>query len=519
MKKAIYLIGMVLLGGLHTQCVDVEEDVYAFVSPADYYKTADDLNKVLTGVYDRFQFGYGQSARMNYYLPLETASEFGAPTQTQDRPHLYNVWSGANDPNMTVDKWLHSYDIINMANVVVGRGEGIEMDATLKNRMFGEARYLRGLAYFNLVRLYGGVPIPETFTQGNVGLEIPRQSVDEVYAYLIADLQYAAENLPLRSEYASNQVWRATKGAAQAMLGKVFLTRGSMTGNTAFFEQSKRYSQLVIESGEYRLEPDFQDLWSWYNHGNKNGMESIFAVQHGNLSGEDNNMHVHMGVNIAVADPSLGKYMFHRFGPSVYAYNSYSDQDYRKSATFLTEITLSTGSSHKWVPGDKGFYPGSQGWQTATPGNAKFYDRSDMGFPGANIYIQRYAEVLLNYAEAENYLNGPTPDAHQKINLVRTRAKLNDLPQNLSPEQFAEAVYRERGWEFIGEGQLYHDGIRTGRITEKVKEEVAYGVAQGLNFYTPLQFAPTKNFLWKIPPYDLNSNPALEQNPDNENAL
>lgn len=518
MKKATYIIFSMLLG-LHTQCTDVDEEVFSFISPENFYTSAEDLNKVLTGVYDRFQFGYGQSGRLNYYLPLESLTELGAPNRTEDGAHLYNVWFGANDPDMAVNKWQHSYDIINTANVVLGRGEDIEMDEAAKARMFAEARFLRGISYFFLVRLYGGVPIPETFTQSKEGLDIPRKTVEEVYDYIIADLEYAAENLPLKSEYAESEKWRASKGAAQAFLGAVYLTRGSMTGNTEYFQQSKTYSQMVIESGEYALEADFRDLWTWYNPGNKNGVESIFEIQHGNLSGEDNNMHVHMGVNIAVADPNLGKYMFHRYGPSFYAYNSYSDQDYRKSSTFLTEVTLSNGSYYKWVQEDKGIYPGSEGWQSATPGNVKYYDRSDMAYPGANIYIMRYAEVLLNYAEAENALHGPTADAFEKINLVRNRALLDALTEGITQEQFADYVYRERSWEFIGEGKLYYDGIRTGKITEAVKAEVVYGNENGLFLYTPLQFAPTKDFLWKIPVYDLNSNPALEQNPDNENAL
>jgi hypothetical protein len=127
----------------------------------------------------------------------------------------------------------------------------------------------------------------------------------------------------------------------------------------------------------------------------------------------------------------------------------------------------------------------------------------------------RYADVLLNYAEAENELNGATADAYEKINMVRSRANLADLTDGLSPEAFSDSIYRERSWEFVGEVQMYFDAIRTDRIGENVKNHVAWGVENEINMYTPLEFVPSKEFLWKIPQYDLDSNPALSQNPDN----
>ncbi|WP_176956000.1 RagB/SusD family nutrient uptake outer membrane protein [Catalinimonas alkaloidigena] len=514
-----YLAFLLLAGGLQMQCTDLTEDTFTFISPETFYRNADDLDKALIGVYDRYQQHYGRDAR-GYFLKLECLSEFGAPNRTKDNPHLYNVWSDVNNPSNTIDKWQDSYEIINAANVVLGRGESIEMDATLKARMFAEARFLRGLTYFHLVRLYGDVPIPQSFTQGLDGLEIPRKPVDDVYEYLIADLHYAAENLPVRSTYAANDVWRASQGAAQAMLGKVYLYRGSMTGNRADFEESKKYSGMVIASSEYALEEDFKNLWFWWNTSAKNGVESIFEIQMAHIKNESNTLHIDGGIN--VVDENLGSYMYHRYGPSFTAYNSYSDQDARKEGTFLTEVALSNGNTIRWVEADKGTYPGSEGWNSACPGNLKYFDRTSESAtikePAANIYVMRYAEVLLNYAEAENELNGPTADAYEKLNQVRTRAQLDDLESGLSQEEFAAWVYQERGWEFIGEGQLYYDGIRTGRIADGVKAEVEYGVANELFLYTPLQFVPKKDFLWKIPTFDLNSNAELIQNPDNQSA-
>lgn len=113
-------------------------------------------------------------------------------------------------------------------------------------------------------------------------------------------------------------------------------------------------------------------------------------------------------------------------------------------------------------------------------------------------------------------MNGPAA-AYTYINRVRNRANLPDLTPGLGKEEFADAVYKERGFEFVGEGVLFFDELRTNRIGKNVANHVKWGNDNGINMYVnnPLQFTPSKNFLFKIPRYDLDSNPALIQNPDN----
>lgn len=231
------------------------------------------------------------------------------------------------------------------------------------------------------------------------------------------------------------------------------------------------------------------------------------------------------GVNIT--EFTLGCYMYRRFGPSIQHYLSYSDDDARKEGTFLTQFNATEKGNPSnilenivFVPEDKGFYPGSRGWKTASPGNVKFYDRTEesaiLKKPKANSYVIRFADVLLDYAEAENELNGPG-NAYEYLNKVHKRSLPDDLPTGMSPQEFSDAIYRERGWEFVGEGLLYFDELRTDRIGENVKNHVKWGNDEGIYMYvdTPLEFIPSKNFLFKIPQYDFDSNPALEQNPNN----
>lgn len=507
-----------------SQCTDLNEEPYTFLSPANYYKNADELNTALVGVYDGYQNGF--NGYYKYIMYLEVLTEFGSPAYAKDDAQLWNVWSDMNNSDkMVITNWDDAYNIINRANLVLGRGAAVEMDENLKKRYFAEARFLRAATYYNLVRMYGGVPIPETFTEGLKNLAIARKTTDETYAYIIADLEYAEENLPVKSDYKNGNVWRASKGAAQALLGDLYLTRGGMTGDRSYFQKSKDYCGKVIQSSQYNLQPNFKDLWFWWNTNNKNGMESVFELQYGSVENEYNNNHVMFGVNIT--ETTLGCYMYHRFGPSIQHYLSYSNDDTRKEGSFLTRVNVTEkGNPSKiiqtieFVPEDKGFFPGSKGWKTASPGNLKFYDRTESSAslkkPQTNSYAIRYADVLLDYAEAENEINGPAA-AYTYINRVRNRANLPDLTPGLGKEDFADAIYRERGWEFVGEGVLFFDELRTNRIGKNVANHVKWGNDNKINMYVnnPLQFIPSKNFLFKIPRYDLDSNPALIQNPDN----
>ena len=314
-----------------SQCTDLTEVPYTFLSPNNYYTNGDELGRALNGVYDGYQRGF--NGYNKYIMYLEVRTEFGSPAYAKDNMHLWNVWNDVNNADkMVITNWDDAYNIINRANLVIGRGADVEMDESLKTRFFAEARFIRAATYYNLVRLWGGVPIPETFTEGLAGLDIPRKTVDETYAYIIADLEDAIQNLPKKSEYGATDIWRASKGAAQALLGDVYLTRGSMTGDNSYFTKSMEYTGACIQSQEYALEPDFKDLWYWWNTSNKNGMESVFELQYGGVDNEYNNNHVMFGVNIT--EYTLGCYMYRRFGPSIQHYLSYSDQDTRKEVVF-----------------------------------------------------------------------------------------------------------------------------------------------------------------------------------------
>ena len=395
----------------------------------------------------------------------------------------------------------------------MARGEKIDISDEAKSCIYAQARFMRAYTYFVLVRLFGGVPIPETFTNSLEGLEIPRKSIDEVYDYILEDLDYCEAHLPIRGTN-KYDVWRVSKGAVQALLSEVYLTLASMEGNNEYYQKCVDNCEKIIQSGVYSLVSNYSDLWYAFNINAKNNQESIFELQFSAEAKQANWCHQMFGFANSFTIPGYGYMFYHRFGPSIYAWESYDKKDARRDA-FVTEFFYN-GTKYEFLASDNGFYPGKKNWVSATPGNAKFYDyqtSADLKCPSANIYMLRYSEVLLNYAEAKNKL-GSSDEALDKLNMVHQRAGLPAL-DNMGQDKLDEAIFQERGWEFIGEAKLYYDELRTDRLGKRLKEFMKHGVAEGMYLFQELQFVPQKSFLWKIPQSDVDSNPALEQNPDN----
>ena len=159
MKNTIYsmLLATVLLG---TSCAKLDEEVYSNIASKDYYRNGDDLKVALNAAYKLYQTAYGGGDVYNYFMIIEVASETGAPTRTKNNPHLYNSWAYANDADNTINRWASSYQIINQINAILDNGASVSMDTKAKEQVFGQARFLRGLTYFNLLSLYGGFPSP-----------------------------------------------------------------------------------------------------------------------------------------------------------------------------------------------------------------------------------------------------------------------------------------------------------------------------------------------------------------------
>lgn len=511
-----------------TGCTDLKETPYTFTAPSQFYNDAKELDQSLMSTYNAFR---NMAGNWQNIMRLEDCTEFGQPSRgpkenNQNINDWYNINSASNSFN---NMWGRSYIAINYANTVLDRGENINMEEDQKIKIFAQARFLRAYCYYYLVRIFGGVPIVEHMTTSNKGLEVARNSVPETWDFILKDMEYAEANLPEKGT-SGYDAWRPTKAAAQAFLGEAYLWRASMEGNNDFFKKSAEYSKKVIESGKYTLLPDYRQLWHMFaGDAAKYNNESIYELAYAAISGQDNQMHrmfgcfgdsyyraSKQGID-GVADNGGGSYFYLRTGPSIYAYESYDDSDIRKQI-FVTRGTAKKGNVEtymEFVPEDKGHYPGTKGWQCCTPGNGKYYDfnsTASLLVSGNNWMMLRYSEVLLNYAEALNN-QGQTAEAVKYLNMVHQRAGLTAITAN-DKKSIDDAIFQERGWEFIGEGKIYFDELRTDRLGKNVYEFLKRGVSEKMNYFRPASFIPQKTFVWKIPQGDKDSNPLLEQNPD-----
>jgi len=479
---AVTLISMLALTGCMDQFLNNEPE--DSLSPENFYESEEDAVAAVYSIYERL--GTNDLYNMNgvMYI-LANASDQTQPFGADAERVAINEYAVTELNSITSAWWRASFQIINRANAVTDNVPDINMNPELRSSILGEARFMRALAYFNLVRMYGEVPVITRETENFEDINQPRAPVDSVYAQIIRDLEQAEQVLPV--SYDGNNQGRATVGAAKTLLSKVYLTREQ-------WQQAAEKSREVIDSGTYTL---FEDYAHAFLPEFENGQEHIFSVQF--HAGDQNagkqgqfwtytapNTQKTNGRSIAGGGSSFGAVF-----PEMDYYEEYPD-DYRKEVNFFTEWTFPEDSATVT------FEPHFLKYRDPGQTNAK---RSSVNFP-----LFRYAEVLLIYAEAVNETSGgPTPQAYTAINQVRQRAHYNQpeaaLPDitGLSQQAFREAVWRERHWEFAGEAKRWFDLKRTGRLLEVMQED-------GKDIQE-------KNRLFPIPQIELELNEDWEQNP------
>ncbi|GAB4010705.1 RagB/SusD family nutrient uptake outer membrane protein [Spirosoma migulaei] len=443
-----------------------------------YYKTADDAKAALGACYSAIGGG-------DPFLDLATSDD-AIPflTGSADRPLLwrYNI----TPSNTFISNYAGAYSGINRSNIVIGRLPGISMDESLKARYIAEARFLRALHYFNLVRLYGDVPIVTTETTSLDGLAVSRDPADKVYELLIADLKEAEAALP--KTYPASESGRATSGAAKGILARVYLTRAGVTAGSPYWAQAAAKAKEVMDMGVYDLYANFADAFALTARG---GKENIFEIQNltdvkGHTLGRGYGVRsspIYPGTGSGIARPSPG------------LFSLYSDKDTRKAVTFLTSYVYNGVTTTLSIT-DPDF--------TKAVAFQKLWDKTAKTLEGTSIPILRYADVLLMYVEATNEANnGPTADAYTALNKVRTRAGLTAL-SGLTYQQFKEAVWLERRLELTFENSRRYDLIRTGRLLDAVKAENSFARNATIQPF---------HVLMPIPQTDLDANPNLKQNP------
>ncbi|RPD45047.1 RagB/SusD family nutrient uptake outer membrane protein [Hymenobacter sediminis] len=490
MKKIVYpIFALALLAS----CDVLDKQPLTAISPSSFFKTSADAESGITGSYDILQSTglYSQDLIVLGEMPSDNCTSINLDV----RDLAQMSWSSTT--SQTSNLYRDAYQGINRVNTVLKYIPGISMDETRKTEILGEAKFLRALHYFNLVRAFGGVPLRLEPTESGTPevLNLPRANAADVYTQVIADLNDAATTMPATNPR------RAARGAALALLVRVYLTQRQ-------WALAQQTANQIITGGSYRLETNFKNLFPADNKG-----ESILEVQNSGTADGNNIL-----PDLLLPSPPA-TYSFSEFNiPTLYRSASESRPT---DLTFAVDTVqdlrwayrgrVTGGRDHaSYIDGknsnenDKG--PFVYKW----PGNPNSFNSLD------NTYIMRYAEVLLAYAEATNELSGPTADALAKLNLVRERAGLTALtstsPEAASKQTLRNEIDKQRRLELAFEGERWFDLVRYARHNQ---------VEAGAHTITALDIIAQKRqgqrdanyLLFPLPLGELNTNPSVAQNP------
>lgn len=533
-RRTIAAVGAALLLAL-PGCLDgdfLTEVPRDFIGPENFYRNGDDAVAAVNGVYASFvsprNYNTDSYYGRDYFMMVEYPGEVLTTrfSGTHDRGQL-DSFSYQPTHAVIANVWGAAYQAIADANAVIDNVPEIpdsRIDPALRSRVVAEARFLRATHYFNLVRLFGDVPLRLNEVRRIENLELPRSPAAEVYQAIIADLQAAAQALP--ASYAGMpgaNTGRATSGAANALLAKVQLQYGAVHGaGNAAFQASADAARQVVNSGRYQLLPSFESVFAINN---ENNAEIIFSIQNIRVAGMGGRLAQHVAPsNSGLAGANTPGNSFQAEWPF---FRDWPDADRRKAGTFLTEYTRPNGQLVRWARTNNSAANTAFGSNGPVP---KKYMDPDAGTSAAeepDYILLRYADVLLTLAEAINEASGPTAEAYNAVNQVRARAGLPPLASGLSRDQFRIAVQMERRYELVLEGHVFFDMQRHWEWAKSRVEShmlMARSVAQGgqaINA-SPFQSSvpkvitvpiPDHYRFFPIPSAAMASNRLLEQSP------
>jgi len=484
--KLIIFLTAISIAGIYS-CKKLDENPSSVIVAQQFYKTASDATSAVNAAYSTLNSDpagdfplYGR--QLNLLTENASDNQVYSPSNTNPDVRALGTATYISSNSRVQKVWQQLYYGINRANIAIDNIPAIQMDTILRDQLVRESKFIRGLLYFNLVRLYGAVPLilhnPTSINPN--ALLVGRTSVDSVYLQIVSDLKDAT-NLP--KSYGGADLGRATGGAAHTLLAKVYLTRQN-------WADALTQLNTVINGGYgYALFPNYYDA---FQKATKNGKEHIFSVQfETNLGAVNSTQYLSESFTSfntqtwpidVPADSSL--------------YRLFSATDTRRAVTFYSSVyNAATGQtvvySNQYVPYFNKFVDYS-----LTP-------LSTQAQSGINYPVLRYADVLLMYAEAQNELSGgPTADAYAAINQVRTRANVPNLTASLNQSDFRDSVFLERRKEFIQEGHRWFDLVRQGGTT----------LVDALHKIPAKSAASAKNTLFPIPLVEVQLNSKLTQN-------
>lgn len=451
----VFIILLVIINSCTDDYVEVLPE-YS-IDSENFFNSEEEYYLALVAAYDLLQSTYanvivGEIASDNTLCGGESATDVIGWQQIDDMIHT------PTNSNLS-DIWGWMYSGVQRTNYFMEFKDKTDFDG--KEQMIGEIRFLRAYYYFELVKWFGAIPmkVDARFKLGDE-TTIPRSPVGEVYAQIEADLIYASSVLPATQV----QKGRATKGAAQALLGKAYLFQDK-------FQEASEVLDQVVMDGNYSLVDNYNTI---FEHEGENGPESVFEIQYTDIEGAGFGCLQCSEGNVAVGFSGVRGYDGPLFTsgfsfnvPVQEAEDAFEPGDLRKEVTILNIEAWSDSTGAVYTTGYEhtGFFN-----RKYLPRKRSGLAQPDLNLTNPNNYRAiRYSDVLLMAAEAFNRGGIDDAKARDYLNMVRTRA-FGDENHNvsLSGAALTDAIYQERRLELMGEGHRFFDLVRTGKAANEI---------------------------------------------------
>ena len=495
MKRLMYITSLAF-GLAAASCNDfLDLTPQGSENSGNYFSESDNAIYAVNGIYDILQYDEGAgpdgqwlTGHFDFFLGDMTSDDAEKGSTETDNTPIARIVGGTSTSSLEQAEafWVHGFWGVSRANYVIEGLQDVTWDAALRDRLLGEALFLRAYHYWYLVRTFGPVPLFTASVQPSDFGQVQRASVNEVYAQIAEDLKEAARLLPERSGYSANELGRATKGAANALLARVYMYQiGTDPDNTTVgWQEVYDATQAVIHSGEYKLLANYAMVWETEND---NSQESVFEIQFG--KGSEEYAPGSIGTNYYQYQGNRADWGWGFNNPTQSLVDEFEAGDPRLSCT-VYGASFNDGI----VYGDKKKFDAAGQGSPYLNRKAVLPEQPSIGRAAdRNIRVIRYADVLLMNAEAACHL-GKDDEAQARIEEVRKRARnstyckgyaegKNDYSaapadaSTLLPEVKAtgdallKAVWHERRVELAMESLRFYDLVRTGRFLDVMEQD------------------------------------------------
>jgi len=490
-------IGIILILALFVPLVScddyLETESNSTFTEQSSFSNLDFATKAVLGIYSNFAQTHSYTYTLMCYYACDNDIEYVAGTDDASKRSLAR-YAGDEGNAYLAGPWTLIYQTIERANICIDNlpkspiwdGEY----ASEAHRLYGEAKTLRALCYYDLLRHWGDVPFSIKSFQNGDNYYVPKTDMDEIYEYIIEDLAEAEEYLPWIKDISTSE--RMNKAFAKGLRARMALqyagysyrpkTKETRRGRKweEYYKIAHQECEEIMESGKHLLNPDYVNIFKTihaYSQDLQYG-EVLFEIPYGRLRSGRVCLAIGMYFTVDPADPKYGRASTEVLTTPFYFY-SFDTKDLRRNVS--CELYSYSSAS----------YPGMQRLVSTNSMRVSKWRKSwinpSMGgslkeaqYTGVNWPLMRYSDVVLMFAETENELNGPTQAAKDALTSVRKRAFSSDLWDNkvthyvdsvsASKEEFFNAIVNERKWEFGGEMIRKYDLVRWNLLGTKIRE-------------------------------------------------